>query len=90
MKIGQKRRVGYLHFPVCPYSGMAGRRLEVEEEATNKTICGNGVSAECPRMQHYRGVGAYDGEGIHILLHGSQPPTLPGEISFELASLSKI
>lgn len=50
---------------------MARRRLEVEEEATNEMIRGNGVSTECAGMQPYCGVGASEGEGIHILLHGS-------------------
>lgn len=90
MKIRQNQQVGYLHLLVCTYSGMAGKRLEVDEEATGEVIRGNRVNAECAGMQPYRGVGACDGAGIHILLPGSQPPTLLGEISLELASLGKI
>lgn len=53
MKIRQKRQVGYLHVPVCTYSGMAVRKLEVEVEAKNEMIRGNRVSAECAGIQHY-------------------------------------
>jgi len=53
MKKRQKKWVGYLHLPVCTYSGMAGRRLELEEEATSEMILSNRVSAECAGMEHY-------------------------------------
>lgn len=46
VKLSKKRQVGYLHFPVCTYSGMAETRLEMEEEATNEMICGNRLSED--------------------------------------------
>lgn len=84
----QKRQVGYLHLPVCTYCCMAGRRLEVGKEATNVKIHGNSQCRVFRDAAQLR-CGGLDREGIHILVHGTQPPHSL-EVSFDLDSLSKI
>lgn len=51
MKIRQKKPVEYLHLPVYTYSCMVGRRLEMEQEATNEIIHGSRVKSEFAGMR---------------------------------------
>lgn len=50
MKIRQKKAGRTFTPAVCTYSCLAGRRLEVGEEATNEIIHGSTVRLECVGM----------------------------------------